>query len=138
MKLSENATKKILLIEDEKSLRNVLTKLFEHQAYDIRCKEDAFQAAMSIGGKWVPDLIILDWNLSEQPDGPSGKDVLMHLWEDRNTHIPIIIFSGFLGSGKVCKDILSLQNEYNEDILKCIPKPEFDKLVDAVNVFFES
>ncbi len=138
MKLSENATKKILLIEDEKGLRNVLTKLFEHQEYDIRCKEDAFQAAMSMGGEWVPDLIILDWNLSEQPDGQSGKDVIMHLWEDRSTNIPIIIFSGFLGSGKVCKEILSLQNEYNEDILKCIPKPEFDKLVDAVNVFFES
>ncbi|MFN3412265.1 MAG: response regulator transcription factor [Exilispira sp.] len=79
--------KKILLVEDEKGIRNVLKDNLEYEGYSIIEAEDGVKG-LEIAKNEVPDLIILDLMLPQM----HGYDFIKQL---KKTHpsIPIIIVS---------------------------------------------
>lgn len=79
--------KKILLVEDEKGIRNVLRDNLEYEGYSIIEAEDGVKG-LEIAKNEVPDLIILDLMLPQM----HGYDFIKQL---KKTHpsIPIIIVS---------------------------------------------
>lgn len=79
--------KKILLVEDEKGIRNVLRDNLEYEGYSIIEAEDGVKG-LEIARNEVPDLIILDLMLPQM----HGYDFIRQL---KKTHpsIPIIIVS---------------------------------------------
>ncbi|MCR4421260.1 MAG: response regulator transcription factor [Spirochaetales bacterium] len=79
--------KKILLVEDEKGIRNVLKDNLEYEGYSIIEAEDGVKG-LEIARNETPDLIILDLMLPQM----HGYDFIKQL---KKTHpaIPIIIVS---------------------------------------------
>jgi EAL domain-containing protein (putative c-di-GMP-specific phosphodiesterase class I)/FixJ family two-component response regulator len=80
--------KKVLVVDDEKSIAKTLTLLLETRGYEVDVAETGAQALEKAMNK--PDIILLDLVL---PD-ISGFDVCRKLREEKNTrHLPIIILS---------------------------------------------
>ena len=90
---------KIIIIEDEQSIRNMLKYALELAGYLIEEASDAKQA-FSLIQHSLPDLIILDWMLPSM----SGIDIIHQLKRDRQTrNIPIIMHLLILASKRVKK-----------------------------------
>ncbi len=79
--------KKILLVEDEKGIRNVLRDNLEYEGYSILEAEDGVKG-LEIAKNENPDLIILDLMLPQM----HGYDFIKQL-KKTHTSIPIIIVS---------------------------------------------
>jgi DNA-binding response OmpR family regulator len=83
--------KKILIVEDSRYVRAVLTNALKKSGFDVVCVEDAESGHLEIlqmSGK--PDLIILDLNLPAL----EGEDLgVMLKGMDETAKIPIVIFS---------------------------------------------
>lgn len=91
--MQEKASKKILLIEDEKELVSGLTTLLKSQGYLIIAAYDSL-FGMSLAHKEKPDLIILDLGL---PAG-GGFYVLGNLKNSTKTlSIPILVLTAQQG-----------------------------------------
>lgn len=81
---------KILVIDDDPEVREIIGFLLERDGYDVETVEDADEGAKKIN-KSSPDLIILDLKLP----GISGKELCAILKGKTETkHIPIIMVSG--------------------------------------------
>ncbi|HQJ40019.1 MAG TPA: response regulator, partial [Exilispira sp.] len=78
--------KKILLVEDEKNIRDILKDNLEYEGYSILEAEDGLKG-LEIAKNENPDLIILDLMLPQM----HGFDLFKKLKSIRN--IPIIISS---------------------------------------------
>lgn len=76
----------VLIVEDEKAIRNVMKMVFETNDYGVVCAENGREAMMMITSH-CPDIIILDLGL---PD-TDGVDIISSVreWSD----IPIIVVS---------------------------------------------
>jgi two-component system, OmpR family, alkaline phosphatase synthesis response regulator PhoP len=77
--------KKLLLVDDEKNIRNLLRECFKDQGYEIDEAEDGVEA-LEKARKFKPDLIILDimmpdkWGYEvceELKADPETKDILV-------------------------------------------------------------
>lgn len=80
---------KLLLVEDDPSLAELLEFRFEREGYDVRCTADGDEALVLAAEK-VPDLVILDWMI----EGTSGIEVCRRLRRDNATaHVPIIMLT---------------------------------------------
>lgn len=80
---------KLLLVEDDPSLSELLEFRFENEGYDVRCTPDGDEALI-LAAEEVPDLIILDWMI----EGTSGIEVCRRLRRDKTTaHVPIIMLT---------------------------------------------
>jgi two-component system KDP operon response regulator KdpE len=77
---------RILIIDDEKQIRRVLTVVLTHHDYDVR-EAASGDEGLSLAAAWQPDLIVLDLGL---PD-IDGIEVIRRLREW--TQVPIIILS---------------------------------------------
>ena len=85
--------KRILVIEDEPYMLNLLTELLEEEGYTI------FTASHpGLGASRAPfaDCIVLDLSLSPE-ERLEGGSIMSHVWEDSWCSIPIIVFSGMIG-----------------------------------------
>jgi len=114
---------KILLIEDEKSLVNILKKAFDPQKYHIDLAIEA-KEGIEKTKKNKPDIIILDILLP----GQSGFEVLRQIKKDKQTKdIPVMILSN-LGQDREIKTGLELGAE------DYLVKADFtvDEVVDKV------
>jgi DNA-binding NarL/FixJ family response regulator len=82
--------KRILIVEDEISVRNALRTFLEHQSFEV-CGE-AVNGAEAIEKASVlhPDLIILDLSMPQM----NGVEVAS-LLKPRMPHIPVIIYTMF-------------------------------------------
>jgi len=78
---------KILIIEDEKVLADVLQAKLEKEGYEVAVAYDGEDGYAKVG-KTKPDLILLDIVMPKM----NGYEVLEKLYEDKNT-VPIIIIS---------------------------------------------
>ncbi|MFV0282719.1 MAG: phosphate regulon transcriptional regulator PhoB [Castellaniella sp.] len=79
----------ILLIEDEPAIQELLTINLQHAGYSVRNALDARQALEQIQ-QVLPDLILLDWMLPDQP----GIRLARQLRGDARTHdIPLIMLT---------------------------------------------
>ena len=80
---------KVLLVDDEDSLRKVMRDLLERDGYDVAEARDGVQALDQID-RVGPDIIVLDLNLP----GLDGYGVLSHLRSRPATaSIPVIVLT---------------------------------------------
>jgi DNA-binding response OmpR family regulator len=79
---------RLLLVEDELELRDLLARSFEREGHDVFTAADAYQALAS-AQRDAPDLILLDVALGS---GPDGYDVCRALRERRDV-VPIIMLT---------------------------------------------
>jgi len=81
---------KLLIIEDDKIMSNVMARLFTSEKYEVSIShtaEDGLKTCL----KELPDLVVLDINL---PDG-NGLDLCKRMKENqRIRHIPIVFLTG--------------------------------------------
>lgn len=81
--------KKILIIEDEELLYNLLRKKLSEEGYDVSIAEDGAKGIESMRME-KPDLILLDIVMPHK----DGFDVMEEMGEDeRLKNIPVIIIS---------------------------------------------
>jgi two-component system phosphate regulon response regulator PhoB len=80
---------KLLLVEDDQALAELLEYRFESEGYDVRTSADGDEALM-LAAEDVPDLVILDWMI----EGTSGIEVCRRLRRDKATAaVPIIMLT---------------------------------------------
>ncbi|WP_390551569.1 phosphate regulon transcriptional regulator PhoB [Qipengyuania sp. MTN3-11] len=80
---------KLLLVEDDPALLELLEYRFQNEGYDVRATPDGDEALV-MAAEDVPDLVILDWMV----DGTSGIEVCRRLRRDKTTaHVPIIMLT---------------------------------------------
>jgi two-component system, OmpR family, phosphate regulon response regulator PhoB len=80
---------KLLLVEDDTALAELLEYRFENEGYDVRVTPDG-EEAMVLAAEETPDLVILDWMI----EGISGIEVCRRLRRNKETaHVPIIMLT---------------------------------------------
>ncbi|HAV80579.1 MAG TPA: phosphate regulon transcriptional regulatory protein PhoB [Erythrobacter sp.] len=80
---------KLLLVEDDPALSELLEYRFTNEGYQVRTTPDGDEALL-LATEDVPDLVILDWMI----EGTSGIEVCRRLRRDKQTaHVPIIMLT---------------------------------------------
>jgi len=90
--------KMILIVDDEKSVRDVLKEYLESLNYRVEIAEDGMQA-IQIAEKYLPDLVITDLLLPKE----HGIEVLKFI-KDR-FFIPVIAISGIYKKEEIHKEM---------------------------------
>lgn len=113
--------KKVLLVEDDTSVRELLRVLLEGEGYEIHEARDGLDGLLKAQFT-KPDLLILDLMM---PD-VDGERVLIQLRsEPKLADIPVVVVSGKYDALNRCKDLLGDENVF--------PKPfEPTKLLDRI------
>ncbi len=80
---------KLLLVEDDPALLELLEYRFRNEGYNVRATPDGDEALI-LASEDTPDLVILDWMI----EGTSGIEVCRRLRRDKATaHVPIIMLT---------------------------------------------
>ncbi|MXP32231.1 phosphate regulon transcriptional regulator PhoB [Parerythrobacter jejuensis] len=80
---------KLLLVEDDPALSELLEYRFTNEGYQVRVTADGDEALL-LASEELPDLILLDWMI----EGTSGIEVCRRLRRDKHTaHVPIIMLT---------------------------------------------
>ena len=80
---------KLLLVEDDSALSELLEYRFANEGYAVRVTADGDEALV-MAAEDVPDLVILDWMI----EGTSGIEVCRRLRrEEATAHVPIIMLT---------------------------------------------
>jgi len=80
---------KLLLVEDDPALLELLEYRFRNEGYNVRATPDGDEALI-LAAEETPDLVILDWMI----EGTSGLEVCRRLRRDKTTaHVPIIMLT---------------------------------------------
>jgi DNA-binding response OmpR family regulator len=88
----DTAAKKILVIEDDKDIRDTIVYILEEEAYEVISSEDS-KILKSIDSI-KPDLILLDNWLTDWKSDANGQQLSRELKSNAATsHIPVIIIS---------------------------------------------
>jgi len=89
MKHEVMAAGKLLLVEDDPALLELLEYRFQKEGFDVRCTADGDEALI-LADEDTPDIVILDWMI----EGTSGIEVCRRLRRDKQTaHVPIIMLT---------------------------------------------
>ena len=82
-------SKKLLLVEDDRTLADLIGFTFERDGYDVTRTGDGEEALILVE-EVRPDLVILDWMI----EGISGIEVCRRLRRKQDTaNLPIIILT---------------------------------------------
>ena len=103
------STTRMLIVDDELSMRDLLAILFENDGYEVQVAPDVDSAQLIIQ-EWIPDVILSDLNLP----GESGIDFLR--WVKRHTEMIFIMITAF-GSNQSAVEALKL------GCCNCVLKP---------------
>jgi len=125
------ARKRILVVDDEDMILDILTSLLEEEGYEVLTARHPGLAKIRANDI---DLIVLDLQLSGK-DELEGKTVLSQLWEDKGYAIPIIIYSAYISSSPVHDSIDEIVRVWGEGrkIYKCVEKGGgVMNLIDAI------
>src|ERR687890_1007147 len=80
---------KLLLVEDDKALAELLVWHFERQEFDVRRTADG-EEALLLAEEEVPDIVILDWMI----EGISGLEVCRRLRrKPASANVPIVMLT---------------------------------------------
>jgi two-component system phosphate regulon response regulator PhoB len=94
--------KKILVIEDDKDIRDTIVYVLEDQGYEVISSEDA-KILKSID-QHNPDMILLDNWLTEWKSDANGQQLSKELKSNPATkHIPVIIISAVSDVREIAK-----------------------------------
>ncbi|MES2268810.1 MAG: response regulator [Bacteroidota bacterium] len=98
--------KKILLIEDDKDIRDTVTLALESEGYEV-ISSDNSRILKSLD-QHKPDLIMIDNWLTEWKSDANGQQLSRELKSDPKTsHIPVIIVSAVSNIAEIAKEGLS-------------------------------
>jgi two-component system phosphate regulon response regulator PhoB len=80
---------RLLLVEDDPALSELLEFRFRSEGYHVRVTADGDEA-MLLAAEEVPDLVVLDWMI----EGISGIEVCRRLRREKGTaHVPIVMLT---------------------------------------------
>ncbi|MFQ5538379.1 MAG: sigma-54-dependent transcriptional regulator [Gemmatimonadota bacterium] len=79
---------RILVVDDEQSIRDVLRQLFEYEGHEVHTAEDG-AAALETAAEVHPDVVFLDVKMP----GMDGLEILSRLRE-KDPAVPVIMISG--------------------------------------------
>ena len=80
---------KLLLVEDDPALAELLEFRFRNEGYQVTATPDGDEALL-LAKEEVPDLVVLDWMI----EGTSGIEVCRRLRKDKATaHVPILMLT---------------------------------------------
>ncbi len=85
--------KKILVVDDEKELRETISEILEFEGYTVRIAANGFEA-LKVIDEFRPELIITDIIMPECDGLTLFKEVSRRYWPP----IPIAFISGYVGS----------------------------------------
>jgi len=121
--------KKILIMEDEKILQNILVKKLLENDYEVRAVDDGAQGITAIEDGYAPDLILLDMLMPNI----DGFQVLERLKNDEKySSIPIIIISN---SGQP----IEINRALSFGVVDYLIKSDFDpnEVLEKIKKYFD-
>lgn len=129
--------KRVLIIEDETYMSDLLTELLEEEGYTVTTA-----CHPGLGASRAPfvDCIILDLSLTQNND-LTGAGIMSHLWEDSWCNVPIIVFSGLIGIAKVDETLKEIEIFCGQgrNVFRYVPKKGgVEPLINAVNDWYET
>jgi two-component system, OmpR family, phosphate regulon response regulator PhoB len=87
--------RKILIVEDEKPIRDMLAFALRRAGFDVREAEDSQQARVQLADK-RPDLVLIDWMLPDM----SGLELTRHIKREAATRdLPVIMLTARAAEG---------------------------------------
>ena len=99
---------KLLLVEDDPALSELLEYRFQNEGYNVRCTGDGDEALV-LASEEVPDLIILDLMLPSM----DGYELCRAFREsDRTRHIPIILVTASKESDVIKRGLDAGANDF--------------------------
>jgi two-component system, OmpR family, phosphate regulon response regulator PhoB len=99
---------KLLLVEDDPALAELLEYRFANEGYAVRATPDGDEALL-LATEETPDLIILDWMI----EGTSGIEVCRRLRRDKTTaHVPIIMLTAREGEDDKIRGLETGADDY--------------------------
>ena len=113
---------RVLVVDDEPLLRNLLTQLLQLEGYDVLEAEDG-QIALELVANEKPDLVLLDVMLPAR----SGLDVLGEL--RRTNNIPVILISGLADESD---RVAGLKTGADDYVTKPFSAPELSARIESV------
>lgn len=115
--------KRVLIVEDDDALVQILSHNLVHEGFQVQCAADADQA-LSIVKSFVPDLVLLDLTL---PGAKSGLD-LCAAW--RHEHqFPVIMLTA---RGRKADKLAGLRGGADDYVTKPFDLDELLARIDAV------
>lgn len=110
--------KSVLIVEDDRSLRELYRSTLRGAGYEVAAVEDGTDALRRMED-WTPDVVVLDLALPRL----DGRDLLIELRSRRETRgVPVVIVTGTDPQGLNPRDFIRL-----------LQKPiDADALVDAI------
>jgi len=120
-----SANHRILIVEDHKPLRSLLSFLLSNAGYETRETADAM-SALDEAGRQPPDLMLLDWQL---PDMDGLR--LLRMWraDEATARIPVIMVSG---KGQDGDRVAGLKAGADDYVVKPFNRDELLARVQAV------
>jgi two-component system phosphate regulon response regulator PhoB len=116
---------KVLLVEDDKALAELLVWHFERQDFDVRRTADG-EEALLLAEESAPDIVILDWMI----EGISGLEVCRRLRRRPATaNVPIIMLTA---RGEESDRIRGLETGADDYVTKPFSPGELTARVSAV------
>ena len=121
--------KKVLVIEDDKDIRDTIVYVLEEQGYEVTSSEDSkiLKSLDSI----KPDLILLDNWLTEWKSDANGQQISKQLKTDPATkHIPIVMISAVSNIQEIAEAAHAddyLKKPFNLDEIVAIAKKFTEK-----------
>lgn len=82
----ETATARVLVVEDDEEIADVLRRSLRHEGYEVRTSGDGIDA-LDVAAGFVPDLVVLDLGLPRL----DGVEVCRRLREDGD--VPILMLT---------------------------------------------
>lgn len=99
---------KLLLVEDDPALAELLEYRFANEGYAVRATSDGDEALL-MAAEDTPDLVILDWMI----EGTSGIEVCRRLRRDKSTaHVPIIMLTAREGEDDKIRGLETGADDY--------------------------
>jgi two-component system phosphate regulon response regulator PhoB len=117
--------KRMLIVEDDRSLADLLVWHFERQDFDVRRTGDG-EEALLLAEEYLPDVVLLDWMI----EGISGLEVCRRLRRKPQTaNVPIIILTA---RGEEADRIRGLETGADDYVTKPFSPRELIARVGAV------
>ena len=116
---------RILLVEDDRTLADLLAWHFERQGFEIVRTADGDEARL-LAAEQPPDVIVLDWMI----EGTSGIEVCRHLRRTKATaRVPIVMLSA---RGEEADRVRGLESGADDYVTKPFSPRELIARVNAV------